>query len=726
MVANDSILDSVPSLPAPGAKAKAVVLPQPTASPSWKRNANHADQSRDRLIPKGVYQLRGRAVAAAQVEAAQALLDDVTPQIQAANARKMAYPRTENNKGGSSSARFAAIDDSVELPTVQDYAPVNATVREAAALMAEFDAQTGKLEYTWPLPGSSGNGASEQRRQSSTYWYSEITPKGKSPFNPAGSAYQVYKNAITDCGAKGNGQDDDTKAIQDCIAAQNRCGGDSLTCTESSVMPLIIYFPAGTYLISSSIEMYYQTIMIGDPNNRPVLLAAASFQGLGVLSSDAYGANGASWYVNQNNFMRQVRNFVIDIRNTPDNPANVPAPGPACLHWQVAQATSLQNIDFYMREGSTGHVGVFMENGSGGLMTDLHFHGGYIGMRAGNQQFTIKDLSFENCQTGIQAIWDWTFLWQNITITGATTGIDLVNQDVLANETQTFAYLLLDSSISATTGIRSYPFADTGGYAQLTLDNVNFAGSGTAIATTTGDVLLGGAPHVDEWMWGVVATKDSPTGRQVKGEAVTPARSRPSGLLNSSGNYFDRTKPQYEDVPASSFKNALSSGCVGDGVADDTQCLQTLLGSEGYVFLPAGVYKVTDTIKIVSGVKLVGEAWSAITASGDKFSDMKKPKVMVQVGEEGEVGDVEISDVLFQVQGAMAGAVLVEWNLRASNPGSAGMWDSHFRVGGNAGSDLQAANCPRLTGAVNDDCIAASLLMHVTTFASGYFENIWG
>lgn len=165
---------------------------------------------------------------------------------------------------------------------------------------------------------------------------------------------------------------------------------------------------------------------------------------------------------------------------------------------------------------------------------------------------------------------------------------------------------------------------------------------------------------------------------------------------------------------------------TGDGVADDTACLQKLFSTPGYVFVPAGVYRVNDTVKVTSGLKIVGEAWSSIAASGDKFKDMSKPHVIVQVGEKGQTGDVEISDIIFQGEGPMAGAVLVEWNIRASSPGSAGMWDTHFRIGGNAGSRLVAKDCPRLTGAINPNCIAVNLMMHITPFASGYFENNWG
>lgn len=53
------------------------------------------------------------------------------------------------------------------------------------------------------------------------------------------------------------------------------------------------------------------------------------------------------------------------------------------------------------------------------------------------------------------------------------------------------------------------------------------------------------------------------------------------------------------------------------------------------------------------------------------------------------------------------------------------MWDSHFRVGGAKGSNLQLENCPTGATSVNDDCKAASLLLHITSSASGYFENVW-
>ncbi|PWY88967.1 hypothetical protein BO70DRAFT_393487 [Aspergillus heteromorphus CBS 117.55] len=77
------------------------------------------------------------------------------------------------------------------------------------------------------------------------------------------------------------------------------------------------------------------------------------------------------------------------------------------------------------------------------------------------------------------------------------------------------------------------------------------------------------------------------------------------------------------------------------------------------------------------------------------------------------------------MQGPTAGAVLVEWNVHEGLQGSVAMWDCHFRVGGAIGSNLQQSDCSKLSGGVKPKCKAASMLMHVTSSASGYFENIW-
>jgi len=81
--------------------------------------------------------------------------------------------------------------------------------------------------------------------------------------------------------------------------------------------------------------------------NRPTLIAAKMFVGDSVLSTDYYVDNGGlgsdglakEWYINTASFYRQIRNVKIDITGT------YKAVKMAGIHYQVAQATTLHNVD---------------------------------------------------------------------------------------------------------------------------------------------------------------------------------------------------------------------------------------------------------------------------------------------------------------------------------------------------------------------------------------------
>ena len=120
-----------------------------------------------------------------------------------------------------------------------------------------------------------------------------------------------------------------------------------------------MYFPAGTYIISSSIIDYYYTQLIGNPNSLPVLKAAPGFSGLGLIDGNQYQAGGKLGFSPSTNiFWRQIRSFVIDLTAVP---ASSEATG---IHWPTAQATSLQNIVFRMSSNAgTKHQGIFIEEG---------------------------------------------------------------------------------------------------------------------------------------------------------------------------------------------------------------------------------------------------------------------------------------------------------------------------------------------------------------------------
>lgn len=130
----------------------------------------------------------------------------------------------------------------------------------------------------------------------------------------ADSGYQFYRN-VKDFGAVGDGVTDDTAAINRAAASFSsgntgklRCGAD---CGSTTTLGAVVYFPPGTYMISTPIIQYYYTQFIGNPNNKPVIKGSQNFTGIALFDSDVYipGGNGDEWYINQSNFYRQIRNL---------------------------------------------------------------------------------------------------------------------------------------------------------------------------------------------------------------------------------------------------------------------------------------------------------------------------------------------------------------------------------------------------------------------------------
>jgi glucan 1,3-beta-glucosidase len=415
-------------------------------------------------------------------------------------------------------------------------------------------------------------------------------------------------------------------------------------------------------------------------------------------------------------------------------PANVNVRG---IHWPTAQTTSLQNVVFNMNAANgTQHEGLFVEEGSGGFMTDLVFNGGNYGFNVGNQQFTTRNLTFNNVNTAINQLWDWGWTYTGLKINNCRVGLNMSSGGPSALSVGSIT--LFDSEITNTpigisTGRTDSSEPDATG--SLYLENVKLNNVGVAVLGPSGPYLAGsaGSSVITAWADG---HRYLPTGsNEVRGPIA--ATNRPADLLDASKNYYARSKPQYGSVPLTSFVSARDLGCKGDGMTDDTVALNAAIlkaqAEKKILFIDAGYYKVTDTIYIPAGSKIVGEALaSVILANGPKFENINAPKAVVMVGQRGEQGAVELSDLFMSTKGPQAGAILMEYNLYTTAAEPAGLWDVHTRIGGFAGSDLQSAQCvktPNVTiteANLQKECIAAYMSIHVTKWASGlYMENNW-
>ncbi|RDW86246.1 glycoside hydrolase family 55 protein [Aspergillus mulundensis] len=638
-------------------------------------------------------------------EATEASIDEARMVVHDAIARmtKLNKARLDKPIHDSYRLRFGANstrDDDEYPPLLQ----ITEDIAHAAALVAEAD-----------VAAEQANGTSAPiRPAAATFWMQDIKHQGTMPWGND-AQYKVFRNVVSDYHADPTGASDSTAAIQAAINDGNRCGAK---CNGSTRKNAIVYFPPGTYLVSRTIEA----------NNWPTIRAAGSFVGLGVLSTNQYvggtGPDGGDgeYYVNTARFYSQIRNLRIDITSTDPN-AYVCA-----IHYQIAQATSLQDVELIATTETT-QQGIFSENGSGGMMSDVTFRGGNFGFYGGNQQFSAHRMTFIGCATAVQIIWDWAWVWKSLSIQGADVGFRLIGTDGGNIGSVTF----IDSKFSSVnTAIIIAPASSTpgSGTTGLVLDNTRIDGP---IVDTAGKTYLAAGYH-DNWVLGPTYSDNT----RAWTSASVSSYTREQSLLGSSVDglnkrpYFERKKNQYANRPVEDFVQLKSLGARGDGVTDDTAAIQKAFNDYGsgnrIIFVDSGTYILTNTVIVPKDAKIVGEAWSQFAAAGSAFSDanLSNPRVMLQVGNRGDVGTVEVQDLILTTKGGTAGAVLMQWNVKAASAGAAALWDVHARIGGAIGTSLTPTECPALTTGTNPaSCQAASLMLHLTPEASGYFENMW-
>src|ERR1700761_6974744 len=99
------------------------------------------------------------------------------------------------------------------------------------------------------------------------------------------------------------------------------------------------------------------------------------------------------------------------------------------------------------------------------------------------------------------------------------------------------------------------------------------------------------------------------------------------------------------------------------------------IGPDQIAYFDHGAYVVSSTVQVPSNIKITGECYAMIMATGSYFSDQTNPQPMWRVALPGDTGNVEISDLVFEALGPVPGAIMVEWNVAAAAAGSAGMWD---------------------------------------------------
>ena len=201
------------------------------------------------------------------------------------------------------------------------------------------------------------------RSHPSTYWLDQQdhtgNARGYAPFLPDDFTYPVYRN-VKSYHALGDGVTDDTQALQNAIN-DDGSGGNRYN-NEVSTRPAQVFVPGGTYVVTKQLDLRLNTILVGDPNDRPVFKAARGFEGGTVLNGYDYATRDSG---GTTAFFTAVKNVVVDTT------AIAPDTNVVALQWGVAQGCQLSNVRINMPTYSTGHTGIALDQGSTTIVSDV-------------------------------------------------------------------------------------------------------------------------------------------------------------------------------------------------------------------------------------------------------------------------------------------------------------------------------------------------------------------
>lgn len=398
------------------------------------------------------------------------------------------------------------------------------------------------------------------------YWLDQQdhtgAPRGYAPFINEAATYPVYRN-VRSYNAVGDGNTDDTDALQKAINAIS-AGPDPNSAgtrykNEVTTRPALVFVPGGTYKLTKQLDMRLNTILVGDPLNRPIFKASSNFNGAILINGNDFATNDGS--SGTTNFFIGIKNIIID--TTSINPSTAVV----ALNWGVAQGCHLTNIKIQMPSNSGGHVGIDLNWGSTTSVSDivslsslclyLGFRsdadyllflktiiGGVIGIRNSNQQVNFKNISFQYCTTALVAKGGFTMVVQGAKFDTCGLGVDISGAGGFGS------VVILDSnSVNAGPVVKFHDSSNDSGNRnnQVVIENLSVSGSNPIAIDANGNTKLPNAASIDTWVYG----NETPGGYHA-GDSLTTPR---SGSLLVNGKFFTMPQPTYAEYASDQFVN---------------------------------------------------------------------------------------------------------------------------------------------------------------------------
>ncbi|KAH8810931.1 pectin lyase fold/virulence factor [Xylogone sp. PMI_703] len=510
---------------------------------------------------------------------------------------------------------------------------------------------------------------------------------------------------------------DNINMMQSDGGRQNHDGG-------TTGKPALVYFPSGTYMVNTTIQMWLMTQIVGNPSNLPTLKATSDFSSSFPISAGSTNKIDlllSGWDLTDGSTL----NFYIGVRNIILDTTSVPASNQmTALNRAVSQGTSLYNIQINMPDSSQHSSIEMLSNtgccggGSGTMLGDLKITGGLIGIHLSGQQYLFKSITFNGCNTAIKVDSQFFATFIDMNFNNGATAIDVSNCN-------TGDIALIDSS-AAFIGTVINACSSKTGQGSVLVENFQNTNSGPTVKAGSTTLLSGSIEGT--WVTGnvYIDNTNNPVVNHKQTETL-PSTNKPEALL-VNGKYLTKAPPQYEQYGSSQFASVKVFGAVGDGKVDDTAAITAALTANAgckIAYFPHGVYRVTDTIYVPPGSRLVGEVWSVISdmySSNEDFANSSFPIPLIQVGNPGEVGVAELSDLVLTTSDILPGTILLQIHMAGINPGDVSTSNVHTRIGGAADTIVDSVCTIDTTP---QQCKATFLSVHITPSGSPYIENMW-
>jgi glucan 1,3-beta-glucosidase len=457
---------------------------------------------------------------------------------------------------------------------------------------------------------------------------------------------------VTDFGAVGDGVADDTAALQAAIDFAR--GGEPGSDADKSAA--VIYLGSGTFRVTDTLVLWKWTKLIGNPHCPPTIVLPTStpaFNGSKglrplLVTNTGYNSSAAAhaWWEEagggaaNENFFTSIHHLRVVVGS--DNP------GAVAITWNVAQQTSLRNIKVEAANDTAIGIdigagkdyehwnsGVPFTLGGGGVVEDVEIIGAQTGMRVAAAQFAIRNLVIDRAAVQGLRVWQlaWSLAFLNVSVTDTPLAVRIDGRLALPKVNLPGTVTLLDCSVAR---IGNGTAISTNGKTGLLLQNLVSDGSVTWMVDSS--LKRPAAGVVPLWAQGEAYLQGKrihpltqggslplPSITAATQQGVPLACSANGTALHLCGGSADNpaTGAPYQPLPLFEDErgvlNVLSVGAFGDGKHDDTKALQAAISQSRTVFIPFGIYLISDSLLLRPDSRIVGEGQSVIRAMPNSF-----------------------------------------------------------------------------------------------------------